>query len=407
MVADYRNLYAVGLARIEDPLSDDILLVGLSPTSKHEAAALRKKGNSVIFISDKNDKFSTGGVTYNLTKAADLDKFVALLGLDAAKSKAVKEAIATAGKDARDETAHIAWIWAPAEKGAAIPGRLIISGHSVGEMFWGKGNGSLYRDTVAKLATAMPKAAAQVQDLHLSACYCGGKWDMDLWLTVFPRLLTIWAYTDSAPGSYTGAVEHLHLWDLATRGDKKSIDRLIAEKTRKGGHVAVWSRHHGYQDGAIEPLPVIEARVADAEPTFQAYFAGNRTVASTQTGELRDFYNHVQALLQHPDLPAADRPAVEKKRDATIRLIYFEHGVKKTFARTHASQIERGYKALGLPRPDFARLNRKETLRVIQTFSDAIMKAKTVPADARSLQPALEFGLRDLQAAHIPESWIG
>jgi hypothetical protein len=357
-----------GVNILSDMARDDILLVGLNPSSKSEAATLRKLGNSVIFVSDTKDTISAEGTTYHLNVAAELEAFVDHLDLELTQSKAIKAAIESAGTGVRDEVARIAWVWAAGEKGGGVPGRLIISGHSIGDVFWGDNfNGPLYRDTIAKLAKAMTKAAAQVEDLHLAACYCGGKQDLEAWRLMFPRVLTIWAYSGSAPGSNYGAVAHLTLWDRATRGDKKSIDRLIAEKTRKGENVAVWSRLHGYMDGnALEPVSVLQARVAAAEPTFKTYFNGDRTVGNPQTGELRDYYNNVQSLLQHADLPAPDRPAVQQKRDVTIRLIYFEHGVKTNFVRTHAPLIERGYRALGLNPPDFAKLNRKDTLQAIE-----------------------------------------
>src|SRR5262249_1723491 len=156
--------------------------------------------------------------TYHLAVDSELDAFVDHLHLDPTPSKAIKDAIATAGNDARDEAAHIAWVWAAAERGGGGPGRPSISGHRGGGGCWGDNNGMLKRDTVAKLAGAMPKAAAQVEDLHLAACYCGGKSDLEKWLGIFPHLLTIWAYSGSAPGSASGAAAHLSLWDRATRG---------------------------------------------------------------------------------------------------------------------------------------------------------------------------------------------
>jgi hypothetical protein len=391
---------------------DDILFVGLNPTSPHEASQLRKRGNGVVFIGDaaKPDTVAANGKTYDLSREDQLTAFAGLLGLPSGQTKDVQDAIRSAGSDARDEIASVAWMWATAEKGGHVPGRFVLSGHSIGERFWGDNNGRLQRDSVHKLAKAMPKAAAQVEDLHLSACYCGGLTDLLVWQQIFPNVSTIWAYSGSAPGSYTGAVDHLHLWDMATRGDKRAIDRTIADKTFKGEYVAVWSKVHGYvEKQAPRPLVDLQRAVQAGEATFASHFKGDANVADPQSGPLRDHYNDVQALWQHPSLPVADRPRLEKRRDATIRLLYFDKSVKKNFARQHAGLIRDGYRGVGLTAPDFAALSRKKALESIAAFETAFRRTANSPPAARSLLIALTSGLRDLEAGsppQIPETWI-
>jgi hypothetical protein len=360
-----------------------------------------------VFIGDgEDDTIKIDGTKYDLTVRAELEAYVDLLDLPEAQEKKVVAAIATGGHDIKDELARIAWVWADAEKGRVIPRRLVISGHSIGDVFWGTKNGDLERSTVANLAKAMPRAARQVEDLHLAACYCGGEDAVKAWLKIFPSLKTVWAYAGSAPGTKVGAIPHLRLWDKATRGDKDTIDRKIVGNTRKGGNVAVWTRRDGYiDDSPAVPIATLRSRITAAEPTFQAYFKGDKTVHNTQTGELRDFYNDIQALLRHPDLPAADRPAAEKKRDVTIRLIYFDKTVKKHFAKERSAVILAGYKSVGLSPVDYAKVSRKDALDAIRKFTDAMKGGGG--ADATTLRPHLESGLRDLQQSHIPATWIG
>jgi hypothetical protein len=396
-----------GVNILREMARDDILLIGLNPSATREADALKKNGNGVIFVSDTDDKITASGTTYDLTNPAEVKAFVATLGLSAAAERDVADAINNAGTDARDEAAKIAWVWSAGERGGGVPARLIISGHSVGDIYWGDNNGTLQRDTVGALAKAMPKAAAQVEDLHLAACYCGGQRDLEAWLLIFPSVNTMWAYNGSAPGTDSGAIAHLLLWDLASRGDKKTLDRLVAEKTRKGENVAVWSRLHGYVSGKrAEPLSDLRSRVTAADPTFDQYFKGDKTVSNTQVGELRSYYNDVQAMIQHPDLPAADRPALERKRDVTIRLIYFDKSIKGKFAGNHAALIDSGYRSLGLTPPNFATLSRKDILKAIDTYGTAVKAAASPSADALRLRTELENGLRDLQTKNVPESWI-
>ena len=99
-----------------------------------------------------------------------------------------------ADPDAKDELAQLTKTWAKGERGEEIPSRLVLSGHSVGDGVWGDHNGEIYRRDIADLAKAMPRAAAQVEDLHISGCYSGGQGDVDSWRGIFPAK-TVWAYT--------------------------------------------------------------------------------------------------------------------------------------------------------------------------------------------------------------------
>jgi hypothetical protein len=395
-----------------DPRNDDILLVGMNKTASHEASRLRARGNNVTFVKDaaQDDTIRVGGRTYDLQKDADIDGFVGTLGLSAEQSAKVKTAIKSTGADGRDELAQIAQVWAKAEAGGQVPSRLVLSGHSVGDGVWGDDNGDLTKTNISLLADAMPKAARQVEDLHIAGCYSGGKSDMEDWKGIFPNAKTIWAYTGSAPGSYSGATAHQARWDRATRGDADDLDRgvIAGRGIRKGDNVAVWSEKSGYDDGSTpSPIANVRSAVTRGDATFQAYFSGDRTVQNTQYGPLRDHYNNIQALRQHPDLPRPEQADVRLKRDQTIRLLYFDKHVKGHFANHHAGKIQAAYQALGKPAPDFSQLSRKQTLAVIGQFeSDVSALGAGAPQAAKDLLPLLTDGLRDLKPSVIPDTWI-
>jgi hypothetical protein len=172
--------------------------------------------------------------------------------------------------------------------------------------------------------------------------------------------------------------------------------------------VAVWSVDGGYDNGN-PPVPIADVRapVTRGEPTYQSHFVGAHVVSNTQSGPLREYYNDVQALLQHPDLGnGAERDRWELRRDQTIRLIYYSKTVAENFANHHASSIDAGFRAMGMPVPDFSQLNRASALRAIERFERAVNNASPAPKPARDLLPLLTHGLRNLDPQVIPHNWI-
>jgi len=389
--------------------NNDILMVGMNATAKYEAEQLRSRGANVTLIGDTkvNDQVTAGGVTYDLSTKEGATSFALTLGLPAEQTAKIADAIHNAGTDARDELAQLAQAWSKAEKGGQIPSRLMLSGHNVGSGVWGDDNGMLRFDTIGKLAEAMPRAARSVEDLHLAACYSGGQPLMEKYRAMFPNVKTIWAYSGSAPGSYSGAVPHQSRWETATRGTKADLDRAIAEHTRKGENVAVWTIEHGYNDGRPPaPLAEVRAAVQNAQPTFERFRSGQEAVPDPQSGRLRDFYNQLQRLLQHPELPRAEHAPLEAQRDQTIRLLYYSKTVAPKFNEAHAATIRAGYESLGLSPPNFAALSRADALAQIAQFEQKLAGTTPRPAAADRLLPLLTEGLRDLKPSRIPEAWV-
>lgn len=129
-------------------------------------------------------------------------------------------------------------------------------------------------------------------------------------------------------------------------------------------------------------------------------------MTNTQAGPLREYYNSLQRLLQHPELPAAERPALEARRDRTIRLIYYSATVGPKFQQCYVDQIREGFGAVGMAPPDFARLGREDALARIADFEQRVADANPKPELAVRLLPLLTEGLRDLDPSRIPDGWV-
>ncbi|MGD9213726.1 MAG: hypothetical protein PVJ84_02885 [Desulfobacteraceae bacterium] len=221
--------------------TDEIIFVGLNPSAIDEARSIRRQGNSVIFIGQGQapDSIKHHRRTYNLTNPSEVEGFIKTLGLSSTQNIKLTAAINTAQSDMKDELAKLADIFAGMEKTRTGPGRLVLSGHSIGRMFWGEHNGMVEIKKIEEIAAALPVAASLIEDLHLSACYSGNERYLVRWRRVFPNVSTIWAYSGSAPGAHSGAQKHLSIWNSATKGNKIKLDRSIASNTRKGKNVTV------------------------------------------------------------------------------------------------------------------------------------------------------------------------
>lgn len=388
--------------------NDDVLMVGFNKNAQLEADGLRARGNNVTFIGDSKagqGKITAGGAQHDLNSDAGVDKYVGTLGLPADQTRRVGDVLKGIEPKARDEMGSLAGVWANGEKGGTVPSRLVMSGHSAGSSMWGDDNGSIRYDQLKDLAKAMPKAAAQVEDLHLAACYAGTQQNVDRLREAFPKMNTMWGYHGSAPGSESGALAHQRRWDAATRGRADTLDRDIAANTRKGENVSTWDDKNGLRNGQPPvPLDTLRQRVTGNEATFQQHFSGEQVQASPATGPLRDYYNQLQGLIRHPNLTAAERAPLEERRDQTIRMIYYGQNVAPKFNTEHSAALNRGYEAAGLgPAPNFGTMSRADALRSIRDL-DAKVNAGS-PAAAREAQRLLH-GLRDLSSSVVPDGWI-
>lgn len=382
---------------------NSILYIGLTPGGASEALALGSCGAKVLHVgnSKKPDYVIINGKSYNLSTSMDRQELAGALKFTEYQRKTVRHILKDCNKTSRDEIETLVLRWAIADYGEAIPNRMVISSHSAGAgLFWGK-NGKISSIQVKDLAAVFPIAAKAIEHLHLSACYsANGIVD---WTSAFPNLQTIWAYSGPAPGNSHGALAHLRIWEKATRGNRMRLHRAAAKDTRRGENVTIWSRIDGLEQKEIQDIETIRVREAASRHIFDEFFTGLKIVVNTGAGPLRDYYDTIQAFLNHPLLQPAERPTLEKKRDTTIRLIFYEKEIRKRFQAAYGTQISAGFRFCGLTIPNFGTLNRKQAMAVILEFKKKV--GSNPPAASRECL-RLVVGLHDLDTQIIPSDWV-
>lgn len=388
------------------PANDDITFLGMNPQGQREADRLGKSGKKVKYIGNSKtpDVVERNGKKYDLRTRQGIDDFTRTFGLPEPQRKKVADAIEKAGPGARDEIAQLAEQWAAAERGGTIPSRLVISGHSGGlGGIWGDNNGNIPMAAFRDLAAAMPRAAGQIRHVHLAACNTGGRQSIDEWRKMFPNAQSVWAYAGSAPGADSGSESHLSRWERATRGMADDVDPKNVRNTRKGENVDTWSSRGGYRLVSTGALADLRRKHAGFQEDLGKYERGEKTDPNPQQGPLRDHYNTIQQMLRNSELPEGERAALQREAARVLRLLYHDK-VAGNFQKHHQQQLEEGYRALGLPVPDFSKMSRAEILRSIQDLEKRINESS--PPEARRML-ALLRQLRDLDPDAIPDTWTG
>jgi hypothetical protein len=251
-------------------LGDGVLYVGMNGVGAQcdrEAALLARSGRGVrvsIAHGERDarlgaDRALVGGVAIELGTEEGAQRFARALGLSSAAADQIAAVLFAAPSGSRDELAGIACVFARGERGEDVPSRLVLSGHSVGNAVYdGAGAlGALRFVDVFALARAMPRAAAQIEDVMLSACNSGHEHGDDFqiaigaWAEPFPNLKTVWGYaarTDSHSPTGDIALAHIEAWEIATRGRQEHVDArgaIVRANGRSVGfeaNVHVWSR---------------------------------------------------------------------------------------------------------------------------------------------------------------------
>ena len=391
--------------------NDQVLFVAVNNSADHmstlESDALKARGTNVTVIKDAAtaDTVATRNGTLDLSKPENVTAFALTLGLPAAQTQKIADAINHAGPDAKDEVANIAKEWSKAELGGQIPSRLVLSGHHVGYGVYGENNGKIEWPVMGELAEAMPHAARSVEDLMIAGCYSGGQSFMEKYQAMFPNVKTIVAYDGSSPGASSGATGHQKAWEQATRGTRETINREMFQGMRKGENVTVWTKTHGFDDGK-PPATLDEMRSnrSQHESEFQSAWDGTTQIADAQRGPVRDYYSATQRMIQHPDTPPAERKTLEEQRDQTIRLLFYGP-VSRRFGETYDAKIDAGYRAVGMTPPDFKTMNRGQALASIRDFEAKLAAANPKPAATTTLAPILR-DFAQLKASLIPDTWV-
>jgi len=389
-----------------DPGLTGIIHIGMNEGAHAEASALNAAnrghgGAKSIRDQKEQDTLVRGGKKYKFDSEEDCALFAASLGVRPEQALKLAELIAGGSQYAKDELAQIGETYAQADLGKRDMSRVVFSGHSVGDSIWGDNNGEIPFDTFASLRTIFPKAANQVKHLAISACYAGGERNLQQFFQAFPSLESIWAYHDSSPGTFSGAIDHLKAWENATdeNGSASAVDPELAKGMRKAGNVATWNRVDGYQGAEAMDILDIESLLREQDDLFVQYFKGEVEVENTQTGPLRNYYNLVQRYLAHPE--ASRRVAeMEKRRDITIRLIYWKTVVGK-FGEAYKSALREGHAAVSMTEPDWGKVTRGGAMAHIEAF-DAAASGNDKAEEAKKLLQ----GLKEMDPAVILTSWV-
>lgn len=391
-----------------EPTLTGIVHIGLNKYAHDEANVLNQANRdaggakSIRQRGHEQDIVTRNGTRYDLTLDEGVTGFTGTLQVPEAVAEQIMDLLKDTGGKAKDEMAGVVEVYLQAEQGIRQIDRLVLSGHSVGSQIWGDDNGNIRFDMFERLREIFPNAAGQVKHLMVSACYAGGERNLQRFHDMFPNLESIWAYAGSSPGTWTGAIPHMESWERATEDmDGTDVERDLARGTRKADKVATWNIEDGYQGDKPFSISELEGDLTREEATFQRFFDGNEEVTNSQSGPLREYYNLLQRLIQHPELDSARAAQLERRRDLTIRLLYYSLCAGK-FADHYKGDLEAGYAEAGLPLPDFATLSRRDALAAIEEFA----AAATSGGAAGIALGLMQRGLRDMENEVIPTNWV-
>jgi len=387
-----------------NPHKNGIVFMGMNKYAHNEAQALNRfnrgsGGARSALPQKKQDHIKRGSVEYDLTTEAGAAGYMATLGLP--DQLAIKAAIflVNAGEDAKDELAGFIRILSEAEMGERKIDRMVLSGHSVGSQIWGDDNGEIGFDEITKLSELFPKAMGQVQHVFMSACYSGGERGMQQYKDMFQGVESIWAYHDSSPGTWSGAIDHMGEWEEATEAgkDPSGVDPSLAKGIRKAKNVSTWNSTDGYQGGEPMDIDDIERLLSEREGMFQSHLIGEQLVQNAQSGPLREYYGIVQRAINNSDASSDLRQRMGLRRDVTIRLLYYTLISGKFNERYHET-LSNDYGNCELTLPDFGTLNRRDALEHIESNTSQLSGTDSLDL--------LQRGLRNLSSEVIPTSWV-
>ena len=392
--------------------ADAVVLLGMNDTAIDEARGLRR-GAPVLLVHDvatrKDVATGADGAVYDLRTEAGRRGLVASLALPDAVAGRVLDVLGSASDGARRELAVLACLWAPGERGGAVPARLLISGHGDSRAFFGEDGDGLFDREIAALARAMPRAAAQVRHLHLAACQHGYDPRMQTFRDAFPQLESIWGYSGFSP-SGAPARHHQSTWERATRAGEGSLELSPDDvaRTRRARAVSIWTRERGYDGPAARELGIVIRELRDTDGTYARYHRGELEDHDPRTGPLAERYQRLQEVVNHLDF-AEQRPAFqehyERERDTALRLRFFTTHVTRAFDRHYGSAIAAGYRTLGLTPPRFSGMTRRESVTEATRFLEAFERAGE-PLAAERAATLLREGLVELRAEHVPSRWL-
>lgn len=340
---------------VRTPASDRVLYLGVNPDSREaEFTQLQKLRGDTQKLVSTGSVFTHRGVAHDLSGSAGRMAFALSVGFASETASAVAAAL----KDSVG-LAPLVVALAPGQRGEPIGSRLVLSGHSPGDYLFGAAGDRVEFEDLLALAKALPRAAAQLEDIHLSGCYTSvqARAHIDAWREAFPNLKTLWGYEGFAPAA---PLEHLKAWEASTRGRQ---DSLSPAPWLKEQNVACWSVKQGYVDKEFS-AEVLAARKLEADRDFDALMAGRPRLASPFAEPGRKHYETYRLLAGRAPLAAGGDDA--RRADQLLALRHYETHVRGAFAMAYQAELEAGFREAGRPLPDFANLTRAEALAQVE-----------------------------------------
>ncbi len=395
------------------------MYVGLNDSSAAgELAAIRKGKPGIQAVTDAGPsnarartddsyfvtKLGVKGHWANLATKKGRADFVQSLDVPPATAKKIEAVLARAPKGMRDELAQMAVGWAAAERGGVSPSRLVLSGHSDGDKIWGEKSDEdfLTPKLLGDLAKAMPKAAAQVEDLALSACSCGGRETIEQWKDAFPNLKTMLAYRTSSPDITQGSSTELARWEKLTRGPVTTLDPKYFNPT-----AATWTVKNGYMTKNSIDVAKVRETLDKLRPGYLEIKNGDRPLDAAAKELLQEYRTALRELgsADNSEVTRDQRISAVDEAQSVLLLQHYDEW-KPVYAKTYAPELKAAYKQLNLAPPSkgFDKMSRAEALAEVDRMVKAIHKA----GDPKSLDRALEVlrGLRSLDPVVAHTNWI-
>lgn len=389
-----------------EPTNDGILFLGINPSAGPESGSLKKAvgANKITIIQDTPDGVIDG---HDLKTKAGVTAFTESLKLPPEAQQKLAQVLTQITPQMRDEFAQIAKLWAKGENGEKVPSRLVLSGHSDGKkIFSGSGRGDYELDTLKSMAKIMPRAAAQIEDVHISGCNSGFKFNAERFQDAFPNLKTFWAYTGTAPSTGTNSEGHLQRWEKATRGHTDALERDQVSQGLglRAESVSLWSAENGYQANP-ESLNNSHSDEAMYEQT-NAYLNGDLPLPSTpSSGPVFELYEQLQRRQGGLSENASERKDIESMTGRALKLRFYDT-VSENFQKVFEPNIKEIYESVGMDPPDFSKLNRKEAFESVKSLQAATGKLSETEAKAQEKNQLLLKGFLDLSPAIMGSEWI-
>jgi hypothetical protein len=383
---------------VDRAINDAVLFVGMNPDSAGtELGALRSAtgGNVTAVLGHVGAKVDTKFGKFDLASPDQLHDFSVKLaahyGLPAESGVQLEKALLATPAGGRDEMGRVALIMARAESGgAAMPSRIVLSGHSAGGEMWGDKTGSFELTSVCGLGKIFPAAAKQVEDIHFAGCFTTRELQtrQGEWWDAFPNLKTMWGYSEY---SHLAPVGDLRTWEQLTRGRTSNINASAFS-----GHtnVNVWSIGGGLALANLAPAD--RAAAADADTRFSRYADGKLPVHDPHEAQVSADYTAYQKLAA-----AGDKTAAEKA-ETLLRVRFYEHSIRGEFAKAHGAELEQAFDAVGMTPPDFSKLSLEDAQRTALNFR--AMAAMTPNVDVSSAVALLD-GFTSLDPNSVPSEW--